>query len=103
MGTDQTPKRKRAVALRYEDGQDQPPVVVASGQGLVAEKILEQAAEHGVPVRENAELALALSEVELGSAIPEALFPVVAEVLVFVSRMNRVRGNAGGASQGRPG
>lgn len=83
---------KRAVALRYERQKDEAPRVVASGQGLVAERMVELAREHGVAVQENAELAEALSSVELGTAIPEALYPVVAEVLVFVSRMNRLRG-----------
>lgn len=87
------PKKKplRAVALRYDQGQDEAPTVVASGQGAVAEKIVEKARESGVAVQQNAELAEALSQVELGQAIPEQLYPVVAEVLVFVSRMNKKR------------
>ena len=84
--------RKRAVALRYESGQDDAPTVVASGSGLVADRIVAKAEAAGVPVQENAELAEALAQVELGTAIPEELYPVVAEVLVFVSRMNRKRG-----------
>lgn len=84
--------RKRAVALRYETGKDDAPTVVASGEGLVAEKIIEAAENAGVPVQEDATLAEALAQVELGTAIPAELYPVVAEVLVFVSRMNRKRG-----------
>ena len=83
---------KRAVALRYDADQDPAPRVVAAGQGLVAEKIVETAQAHGVALQENVELALALSQVELGTAIPEELYPVVAEVLVWVNRMNRERG-----------
>lgn len=85
-------KKLKAVALRYDQAKDEAPVVVASGQGAIAEKIVETAREHGVAVQENADLAESLSQVELGTAIPDALYPVVAEVLVFVSRMNRMRG-----------
>ena len=86
------PTPRRAVALRYDAGQDDAPRVVATGQGLIADKIVEKAQAHGVAVQENAELAEALAQVELGTAIPEELYPVVAEVLVWVNRMNRQRG-----------
>lgn len=88
------PKKKpfRAIALRYDQNKDAAPQVVAAGQGIIAEKIVEKAAEHDVTIQENAELAEALAQVEIGTAIPEQLYPVVAEVLVFVNRMNRKRG-----------
>ena len=88
------PKKKpfRAIALRYDQNQDAAPQVVAAGPGLIAEKIVEKATDHGVAIQENAELAEALAQVEIGTAIPEQLYPVVAEVLVFVNRMNRKRG-----------
>lgn len=87
----QEPK-KRAIALRYDQGRDEAPTVVATGQGLVADKIVEMARDSGVPVESNPDLADALADVELGTAIPEELYPVVAELLVFVSRMNKQRG-----------
>lgn len=85
-------KPLKAIALRYDQAKDEAPTVVATGQGLMAEKIVETATAHGVTVEQNADLAESLSQVEIGTAIPEALYPVVAEVLVFVSRMNRIRG-----------
>jgi flagellar biosynthesis protein len=88
----QPKKPKRAIALRYQEGQDDAPTVVATGKGLIADKIVEKAQEAGVAIQENASLAEALAEVELGTAIPEELYPVVAEVLVWVNRMNRKRG-----------
>jgi len=94
--TEPQPKPKRAIALRYTEGRDDAPTVVATGQGLVAEKIVKTAEDHGVAIQENAELAQALAQVELGTAIPEDLYPVVAEVLVWVNRMNRQRGSAKG-------
>lgn len=84
--------KKRAIALRYDQGRDEAPTVVATGQGLVADKIVEMARDSGVPVESNPDLADALADVALGTAIPEELYPVVAELLVFVSRMNKQRG-----------
>jgi flagellar biosynthesis protein len=85
-------KPRRAIALRYDSDQDAAPTVIATGQGLIADKIVEKATEAGVAIQENAGLAEALAQVELGTAIPEDLYPVVAEVLVWVNRMNRKRG-----------
>lgn len=85
---------KRAVALRYDQGADAAPTVIASGQGLIAEKIVELARDAGVPVEQDADLADALAQVEIGTAIPEELYPVVAELLVFLSKMNKQRGGS---------
>jgi len=60
--------------------------VVAKGRGEIGEAILRLAHEHGVPIEENAPLAEALSQVELGEDIPEALYRAVAEVLIFILR-----------------
>lgn len=77
-----------AVALKYDPPAMEAPVVVAKGAGFVAEKIKEIAREHRVPVVENRELARSLyKSVEIGQAIPEALYRAVAEVLAFVYRM----------------
>jgi FlhB-like protein len=84
--------QRRAVALRYEAGRDEAPTVVAAGEGLVADRIVALAREAGVPVEENPDLAAALAQVEIGTAIPEALYPVVAELLVFIQRLNQERG-----------
>lgn len=93
---------KRAIALRYQQGVDAAPAVVATGQGLVAEKIVELATAAGITIEHDPALAEALSQVQLGSAIPEELYPVVAEVLVFISRMNREKGKRGGLGGARP-
>lgn len=75
-----------AVALRYEGNG--APRVTAKGQGEVAEQILAIAAEHGVPVREEPELAALLARVDLGEEIPPALYVAVAEVLAFAYRLS---------------
>ena len=83
---------RRAVALRYDQGADDAPTVVASGKGIVADKIVEKAREVAIPIQEDAALAESLAQVEIGTAIPEELYPVVAELLVFINRMNKQRG-----------
>jgi flagellar biosynthesis protein len=75
-----------AVALEYDKSAVPVPRVVARGRGDTGAAILALAREHGVPVEENAALAEALSQVELGEDIPEALYRAVAEVLIFILR-----------------
>lgn len=81
-----TAKVPLAVALHYEKHAVPVPRVVAKGRGASGEAILALAREHGVPIEENAALAEALAQVELGEDIPEALYRAVAEVLVFILR-----------------
>ena len=80
------PPKSLAVALHYE--KPGAPRVIAKGAGFIGEKIIETAKEHGVPIEENASLAAALSEVELGDEIPLELYKAVAEVLVFLLRVS---------------
>lgn len=78
-----------AVALRYEAGEDEAPVVVAKGADYIAEKIKEAAKEHNIPILENKPLARTLyKEVEIGEYIPEKLYKAVAEVLALVYEIN---------------
>lgn len=81
-----------AVALRYVHGEDAVPRVVAKGADRIAFRIREIAREHGVPVHRDPPLARALYKaVEVGDAIPQALFRAVAEVLALVLRGRRRR------------
>lgn len=73
---------KRAVALKYEEDQA-VPIIVASGMGHMAEKILEVAAKHEVPVYEDTSLATMLSRLELGEEIPDELYKVIVDIYVF--------------------
>ena len=82
-------RRKTAVALRYKEGDAGAPRVLAKGKGLIAEKILAEAARYGIPLHEDADLAEALSGVDLGGEIPQALYAAVAEILIFVRKAER--------------
>jgi flagellar biosynthesis protein len=87
--TDKRPEIKRAVALSYTPGEDSAPKVLASGRGLIAEKILEIAKANDLPIRDDPILAEALSQVDLNQAIPPELYAVVAEVFAYVYRVRK--------------
>lgn len=75
-----------AIALAYEKGEDAAPRVVAKGRGFIAQRIVELAKENGVVIDTNAELAEALSGVDLDELIPVELYKAVAEVIGYVLR-----------------
>ncbi|MEF2965240.1 EscU/YscU/HrcU family type III secretion system export apparatus switch protein [Paenibacillus sp. M1] len=81
---------KKAVALKYDPGQDGAPVVAAKGSGLLAERILETAKEHGIPVQEDAALVEVLSKLDLDQQIPTELYELVAEILSFIYRSDKM-------------
>lgn len=76
--------RKKAVALRYDEQQNSAPIVVASGMGYMAEKILETAQQNGVPVHEDASLATVLTQLELGAPIPEELYQMIVDIYIYL-------------------
>ncbi len=82
-------ERALAVALHYEKGSREAPRVVAKGRGLVAERIVELATEHGVVIETNPALAEALSGVELDDTIPIELYDAIAVVIGYVLRQTR--------------
>ena len=77
-------ERPAATALQYDPVRNEPPQIVASGSGLIADQIVALAREHGVPLHQDAGLVEALGQLEIGSVIPRELYVVVAEVLAFV-------------------
>jgi flagellar biosynthetic protein FlhB len=79
-----------AVALKYEQGVDKAPVVVAKGEGRLARLIKEVAKENGVPMVENKPVArLLYKTTRIGGTIPLELFQVVAKILAHVYRTHR--------------
>ncbi|MCR5405970.1 MAG: EscU/YscU/HrcU family type III secretion system export apparatus switch protein [Lachnospiraceae bacterium] len=88
---DNRPKVKQAIALEYDPGEVAPKVV-ASGKGALAEKIIEKAKEADVPLHQDSKLAGTLSKLEIGDYIPPELYEVVAEILVFVDEMEKIKG-----------
>lgn len=83
-------KVKTAVALAYDPLEDAPKVI-ASGKGALAEKIIDKAKESNVAVHQDDKLAQTLSKLEIGEMIPPELYEVVAEILVFVDAMDKIK------------
>jgi len=83
-------KVRQAIALEYDPSEDAPKVI-ASGRGYLADKIIEKAKESDVPVHRDDKLADTLSRLEIGDMIPPELYEVVAEILVFVDSMDKLR------------
>lgn len=80
---------RRAAALKYVKEKDRAPKLVAKGRGYLAEKIIETAQTHDIPMREDALLSQALDVLDLNTEIPPTLYRAVAEVLAWVYRLER--------------
>lgn len=85
---DEIKKNEKAVALRYDQSRSPAPQVVASGSGLIAQKIIETAREAGVFIKEDPDLVELLAKVPVGEEIPEELYQTIAEVLAFIYSVN---------------
>ncbi len=81
---------KTAVAIAYEPGEAAPKIL-ATGKGAVADKIIEKAKEADVPLYQDNQLADTLSRLKIGDMIPPELYEVVAEILVFVDDMDKLK------------
>ena len=88
--TDEIIPKKKAVALLY-DPENQAPQVVASGQGALAERIIDKSRESEVPLYKDTNLTETLLKLDIGDCIPPELYGVVAEILVYVDRMDKIR------------
>lgn len=84
-------KPKQAIALEY-DPQEDAPKVIASGRGALAERIIDRAQENDIPIHRDDKLADTLSRLEIGDMIPPELYEVVAEILIFVDSMDKLKG-----------
>ncbi len=84
------PEKKKAVALMY-DPNNQAPQVVAAGQGAVADRIIDTAKESDVPLYKDTDLTETLLKLDIGDCIPPELYGVVAEILVYVDKMDKIK------------
>ncbi len=88
-------KVKTAVALGYEPSEGAPKIL-AAGKGAVAQRIVEKAKDADIPFYRDSSLADTLSSLEIGDMIPVELYDVVAEILVFVDEMDRIKSKLDG-------
>ena len=79
----------KAAALAYERESDEAPRLTARSRGAVADKILEIARAHNVPIRSDVDLVEILEKVEIGSEIPLEVYAVVAEIFAYIYKVNQ--------------
>ena len=84
-------KRKQAIAIQYNP-DEVAPKILASGTGIIADKIIEKAKSCDVPLYEDNKLANTLSKLDIGEYIPPELYSIVAEILVFVDNLDKIKG-----------
>ncbi|QPJ63338.1 MAG: EscU/YscU/HrcU family type III secretion system export apparatus switch protein [Candidatus Nitronauta litoralis] len=80
--------QKSALSLHFNKEKDQAPKVTAKGKGLMAERIIELAREHKIPIKEDPDLVEVLSQVDVNQEVPPSVYLVVAELLAWVYKMN---------------
>ena len=85
-----------AVALKYNPEKDYSPIVVASGHGNVAQKIIELAADNGVPVYRDDSAASLLTMLNVGQQIPPELYEIVAGIYVEIVKISKGMLSGGG-------
>ena len=113
-------KSEKAVALKYNADQDAAPVVIASGYGHIAEKIIDIAESRGIPVYRDDSAASLLCMLDVGRTVPPELYQVVAAIYCQIltvaarngaappqgvneaARQVRLRASAQQARPGRP-
>jgi len=80
--------QKKAAALQYNIRKDSAPRLVGKGKGWMAEKIIQLAREHHIPIKEDPYLVEILSTLDLYDEIPPDLYKAVAEILVFIYKIS---------------
>jgi flagellar biosynthesis protein len=79
---------RQAVALHYAPKRGNAPRLVAKGRGYLADRILELARLHNIPVRQDKKLLQILSRLDLEEEIPPEVYRAVAEILAFIYRLS---------------
>lgn len=83
--------KKTAVALGYDIDNSSAPYVVVAGKGALADKIISESIKNDIPQYKDEKLVESLAKLEIGENIPEELYEVVAEVLLFVDKMDKIK------------
>ncbi|ALA70080.1 EscU/YscU/HrcU family type III secretion system export apparatus switch protein [Geobacillus sp. ZGt-1] len=78
-----------AAVIRYDESSGQSPTVVAQGSGHVAQKIIELAKQHHIPIQEDPLLVQNLLQLDLGDRIPPQLYAVIAEILILIEEIEK--------------
>ena len=75
--------KSKAVAVRYDKGID-VPLVMAKGEGIIADKIISEAKENNIPITENTTLVDMIGMADVGNEVPEEAWSALATVFAFI-------------------
>jgi len=84
--------QRKAAALKYDAQTSSAPILKAKGVGPVAEKIIQLAADHNIPIKQDPDLVEMLVQLDIEQEIPPELYRVVAEILAFVYNLSKAKG-----------
>lgn len=87
-------KLNKAVAIKYDMEKDTAPTITASGQGSVADKIVEKGEVNDIAIYEDERLVKELLQFKVGTEIPPELYDIVAQILVFVENVDEKKGKS---------
>lgn len=79
----------KATALKYDKGKSEAPTLKAKGKGHVAEKIIEIAEEHGIPIHRDGNLVEILEKLDLDEEIPLEIYATVAEIFAYIYKVGQ--------------
>ena len=77
--------------IKYDLKKDKAPKIISIGKGSIAERILELAEEHHIPIYEDKTMSELLSKLDVDSEIPPHLYTIVAELLAFVYQLDKLK------------
>jgi len=75
--------------LTYKPDSDAAPKIAAKGKGVVAEKIIAIAKDHGIPIKDDPDLVAVLATLDIDREIPPELYKAIAEIFAFIYRVNQ--------------
>jgi flagellar biosynthesis protein len=87
---------RMAASIRYDRKKDRAPRLTAKGRGILADKIIELAREHDIPIKEDPALISILCRLDIDEEIPHDLYRAVAEILAFIYTQNERYRDSGG-------
>jgi flagellar biosynthesis protein len=82
-------KIRKAAVLKYKHQIDRAPVLVAKGKGIVADRIIEMARKHRIPIQSDPALVEVLGQLDIDQEIPPELYRAVAQILAYVYKMTK--------------
>jgi flagellar biosynthesis protein len=83
--------QKKAATLKYDPNKTAAPRLTAKGKGWLADKILELAKEHDIPIKQDRDLVNILETLELDQEIPLEIYAVVAEIFSYLYRTGQAK------------